>query len=507
MYLWLIDGLVYLGSALMIYNIYGFLRFARFVRNSEGGAKNRRILYIPIVMLTLFLMGYLAVALMGNRDILIAGILFGGSVFVWVMYRMLNEVTIHLVEQEKLKTQLMAAEESNRMKTGFLATMSHEMRTPLNVILGLSHMAQTNPQVPGEAKEQLQKISQSGEHLLQMIDNLLDLNRMENGSLEVKKKAFSMENMLRRIDDVATYLCSEKNLDLEIRVGDGVKGRYEGDEYMIEQVLLAIVNNAVKYTEAPGLVRLSAEKIPSEDGVCRIRYKVADTGIGIDEEFLPKIYEIFAREEGGTTARYGGSGIGLAVTKNKVDLLGGSIEVESEKGKGSVFTVIIPVTPLSEPAEAREDSAENGTALPLEGEEMSLEGKRVLIVEDIPDNAEITADLLELEGVESDHAENGQIAVEMVEKSELFYYDAILMDLRMPMMDGLEATRRIRHLARKDASKIPILALTANAFESDVKDCLAAGMNAHLSKPINPEKLYSALKYYVRQIDRNRVEV
>ncbi|MBR3538437.1 MAG: response regulator, partial [Eubacterium sp.] len=208
-----------------------------------------------------------------------------------------------------------------------------------------------------------------------------------------------------------------------------------------------------------------------------------DTGIGMDEEFISHVFDAFSKEDEGITNRFGGSGLGLSVTKKAVDLMGGSINVESKKGKGSSFTVTLPFRITEKKA----------PVLPQK-EESNLEGKKILIVEDLPENAEIVADLLELEGVETEHAENGQVALEMFRNRDAGYYDAILMDLRMPVMDGLTATREIRALTRPDAKTIPIIALTANAFDSDIKASLSAGMNVHLAKPTDADLLYLTLK-------------
>jgi len=251
-------------------------------------------------------------------------------------------------------------------------------------------------------------------------------------------------------------------------------------------VLINILGNAVKFTEVPGRVTLSVEAAEEEGGVCMMVFRVQDTGIGMDPEFIPKLFEAFSQENAGAVNRYGGSGLGMAITQNLVNMMNGTIRVESEKGVGSVFTVTVPlggsdrVLPVAVP-EARA-AAEN-----------LLAGCRVLMAEDVEQNAEILADLLELEGIEAEHAENGEVAVRMFSEKEKGYYDAILMDVRMPVMDGLTATGAIRKLDREDARTIPIIAMTANVFDEDVESSLKAGMNAHLAKPVEPDRLYSVL--------------
>lgn len=481
--------MVYLGSALMIYNIYGFIRFALFVKKRESWTGKNVVLYIPIILLILFFLGYLGVGVFGKPDLLVAGILFGGSIFVFIMYLLLNRITNRMIENERLRAELLAVEESNRVKNEFLASMSHEMRTPMNVILGITSIARKNPDLPVETQEQFRKIEQSGAHLLQMINNILDLNDIETGKTEVKNDVFSMHELLRRVTEVAQEFCDYKGLELVTSVGEDLKEWYSGDMLLLEQVILPILNNAAKYTDAPGTVTFSVDGIDTVEGPQIIKITVEDTGIGIDEEFLPKIFEMFAKEDASATSKYGGSGIGLTATKSKVDLLGGTIEVRSTKNVGSVFTITLPLTAAEKPQEE------------ADGSEISLEGRRILIVEDMAENAEIVADLLELEEAESEHAENGQIALDMFSASPAHYYDAVLMDLRMPVLDGLEAAKRIRALDHPDAKTVPILALTANAFESDVRHSLDAGMNAHLVKPVDADLLYASLKRYIKEAD------
>ena len=476
---YVIYGMVYLGSALMLYNIYCFIRFA--INMSAGKhKKENRVLHIPIALLVLFLAGYLVIGILGNPDLVTAGILFGGSIFVFVMYRLLDRITKQILENEQLKGRLLATEESNRAKAEFLSGVSHEMRTPLNVILGLDTMALKDTSLTAETKDRIEKIGSSAKHLLGLINNVLDMNSIETGEFVVKNERFSISDTVEQINAMIGPICSEKGLSYESRCGGDVAGDYTGDEMRIKQVLINLLDNAVKFTDAPGGVTLSVDGAGDNGGdvVC---FSVSDTGVGIDPDFLPRVFDSFTKEDASSTAGYAGSGIGLAVTKSIVGQLGGRISVKSEKGKGSEFTVILPLKRADDGGEAGE-------------KELSLEGRRVLIAEDIPENAEIVMDLLELEGVESDHAENGRKAVEMFTSKPAGYYDAILMDLRMPVMDGLTATREIRSSDHPDAKSIPILALSANAFESDVKESLEAGMNAHLSKPADSDLLYSALR-------------
>ncbi len=480
---WLIYGMVYAGSALMVYNIYGFIRFVRYVRERGNWDKKSALLNVPVILLCLFLMGYLGVGLFGKPDLLVAGILFGGSIFVFVMYLLLSRITAQIIKNEHLEAELKTAEESNRVKNEFLATISHEMRTPLNVILGMDELAQMNPDNPPETQKQLAKIGSSGRYLLNFVNNVLDIQNMETGQLPVREEDFLLSKVLKGLSTLAGELAGEKGIGCEFRIADGIPDKLRGDGRMLEQVLMNLIDNAVKFTET-GRVEVEVSVLPSDSERCLLQFIVRDTGIGMSQDFIDKAFEPLVCEDGSSTTRYRGIGLGLTVTLEKVKLLGGGIRVDSEKGKGTEFTVIIPM-------KRREENEKE--------QEVSLENRRILIVEDTPENAEITADLLELEGAETEHAENGQIALDMYSASKAGYYDAILMDLRMPVMDGLEATRQIRALNRPEAKTIPIIALTANAFDSDVRESFEAGMNEHLIKPVDADLLYVTLKKLVRR--------
>ena len=476
----IIYGMIYLGSALMVYNIYGFIRYALYIKGRERTGGSDSILYIPIFLLVMFLLGYIAVGIFVEPNIIVSAILFGGSVFVFIMYILLKRITNRIVENERNEAKLMAEQESSRVKNEFLSVVSHEMRTPMNVIIGLDSIALKDRDVPDTTRSYLEKIGSSAKHLLGMINNILDMNSIEAGELSAKCAPFSLGEAIEQVSAIINTLCDEKGLEYTLDMEDGIDGAYKGDEMMLKQVLIAILDNAVKYTDAPGKVSLSITDAWMDEERA-VKFEINDTGVGIDKDFLPKIFDAFTKEDNSSTTIHGGSGIGLALTKKMVALMEGTIEVESKKGTETKFTVTLPLSLYC-----------GGTMLDASG--VSLEGRRVLIVEDVPENAEIAADLLELEGVVSEHAENGKVGVEMFESSPEGYYDAILMDLRMPVMDGLTATRAIRALVRPDAESIPIIALTANAFDSDIAQTFEAGMNAHLAKPADADMLYSTLR-------------
>lgn len=487
---WIIYAMVFCGAALMLWNICCFIRYTRFLRKQKSWKSGNWLLQVPVILLILFLAGYLMVGLLGKPDLIIAGILFGGSIFVYIMYLLLNRITQRIIEGERTEAELTVREENSRVKSRFLATMSHEMKTPMNVIIGMDAVALKNPDLLPETREQLEKIDLSARHMLGMINNMLAMNELENGQITLMNADFSLKNALDQINAIVATLCAAKDLHYELALPKSRDYILHGDETQLRQVLLSILSNAVKYTESQGTVRFAAEVYPRNDGRRNCLFTISDTGIGIDPEFLPKVFDAFTQEEEGSTSKYGGSGLSLAVTKSTVELMGGEIRVQSRKNVGTVFTVTIPMRCVKEVHVSEETPAQKVT----------LEGRRVLIVEDLPENAEIVADLLELEGVETERAENGKVAVEMMEKSAPGTYDAILMDLRMPVMDGLEATRRIRALDRDDARTVPIIALTANSFESDVKASLSAGMNAHLPKPADAETLYDTLKEHIAPV-------
>ena len=494
---WIINALIILGSLLMIINIVGFVKYAVFVKGRQKLDRGRGILYVPIVLLVLFFIGYVTVGIFGSPDIIMAGILFGGSIFVFIILLLINRITRMVIESEQLESKLIAAEEGNRMKNAFLANISHEMRTPLNVILGIDELAQKRNDIPDETRTQLVKIEKNGKLLLALINDVLDIQNTDAESQQVKNVCFSIRDVISQLEAMTGTMCEVKGLRFISSVDENIKNVLIGDDVILKQILMSLLDNAVKYTSEPGTVTLKLENESSADEKCVIRFIVQDTGIGISEEFLPKVFDLFSKEDASFTDQFGGSGMGLAVTKQKVEQLNGKISVESKSGEGSAFTVVIPFGIADNEALPDTDKSTAETAdMPEEG--ASLEGCRVLIVEDVDDNAEIVADLLELEGCESERACNGAEAVEMFSGSEAGYYDVILMDLRMPVMDGLEATRKIRELNRNDAKTIPIIALTANAFEEDIKNTRNAGMNAHLAKPADSDLLYSTIRSFIK---------
>ena len=401
-----------------------------------------------------------------------------------------EEMRESLAKNQALSDALNAAEEASRAKTTFLSNMSHEIRTPMNAIIGLDSLALNEPDISDKTRDYLEKIGDSARHLLGLINDILDMSRIESGRMIIKNEEFSFREMIEQINIMFSGQCDDKKLDYNCELKGDFNDYYIGDQIKIKQVLINILGNAVKFTPENGRISFNIEKKASYDRKTTICFRISDTGIGISEEYLPKIFDTFSQENESSHNKYGSSGLGLAITKNIVDMMNGRIEVDSEKGKGTTFEVTLTLLDSDRTA-----SGHSGETEDIEDKKKTdLNGLRILLAEDMVINAEIMKEVLKMNGMETDIAENGKIALEMFEAHEPGYYSAILMDMNMPEMNGLESAAAIRALERKDADKIPIIALTANAFDEDVQRSLQAGMNAHLSKPVEPERLVSTLE-------------
>ena len=525
-------------------------------------------------------------------------------------------------QSHTLSDALSAADQASKAKTVFLSNMSHEIRTPMNAIIGLDNIALNDPETPEKTKDYLVKIGIAAEHLLNLINDILDMSRIESGRMNIKNEEFSFSKLLEYINTLISGQCHDKGLEYQCHIKGHTDNYYIGDNMKLRQLLINLLGNAVKFTPKGGRIDFDVERTAQYEGKSTITFRISDNGIGISEDFLPHIFDAFSQEDSSSTNKYGSSGLGLAITKNIVELMNGNISVESKKGEGTTFTVAVTLTDAAEhntdfdryrinPSdmvvlvvdddpiacehaklvleksgiaaeisysgadavekvrlrqarmnpynlilvdwqmpemdgvettrrireivgnesaiviltaykwddileEATQAGVDSFIAKPLfasnvldeyesavkrknigakgSSKTTNLEGCKVLLAEDVEINSEIMRALLQTRGIEADIAENGRIAVEKFSGHPEGYYDAILMDMRMPEMDGLEATRVIRALDRPDAATVPIIALTANAFDEDVQRSLQAGLNAHLSKPVQPETLFGTLE-------------
>ena len=374
-----------------------------------------------------------------------------------------------------LKQLAEAEKQANIAKSEFLSNMSHDIRTPINGITGMTRIALKSQDDPQKVADCLKKIDESSDHLLSLINDVLDMSRIESGKTEIAENPFDMRRLISDCDSIIRGQLENRMLQFNVTGTDFENPYLLGDELKIRQILINILGNAVKFTPDGGRVDLRVSEKKLNEKTAQYTFEIEDTGIGMNKEFLPKIFDSFTQAESSGRTNYKGTGLGMAITKELSELMGGSVEVESELGKGSKFTVKLPL-PIDENPPKPEKADE------ISG---SIRGKRILLVEDNELNLEIAVEILESEGAEVYQAVNGQIAVDLFSRNPEGTYDLILMDVMMPVMDGLTAARTIRALNRPDAATIPIIAMTANAFEEDRQKALDAGMNAHVSKPIN----------------------
>ena len=533
-----------------------------------------------------------------------------------------SEMRDSMQKSQALSDALKTAEEASKAKTVFLSNMSHEIRTPMNAIIGLDNLALHEPNLSAKTKDYLTKIGSSAQHLLSLINDILDMSRIESGRMVIRSEEFDFSKLIEQINTIVGGQCLEKGLTYNCHVNGSIGEFYIGDSVKLRQVLINILGNAVKFTPKGGYVDLLVEKTASFNGRSTLTFTIKDTGVGMSKEYLPKIFETFSQENSEATNKYGSSGLGMAITKNIVEMMHGEITVDSEKGVGTTFTVVVTLPESERKVDIASDDirinpremsvlvvdddpvacehaklvlekAGIASEIALSGQEAlemvrvryarrepynliivdwhmprmngveatrqirsiigdeiaiiiltaynwedvmdeaiaagvdtfiskplfssslieefknalrkkklssgankkaDLAGLKILLAEDMAVNAEIMMEVLRMRDIEPEHAKNGEVAVEMFASHPEGYYSAILMDMRMPKMNGLEATAAIRAMNRKDAKTIPIIALTANAFDEDVQRSLQAGLNAHLTKPVNPEVLFDTLE-------------
>lgn len=384
--------------------------------------------------------------------------------------------------RKALTEALEMTKQASNAKSDFLSRMSHDIRTPMNAIIGMSDIAEKSLDDTERVADCLSKIDTSAHFLLSLINDVLDMSRIESGKLTISKAEF---NFVSFVDGIATMISDqarEKGLNFHIDITEEIGHIYIGDSLRLNQVIINLLSNAIKFTPEGGRIDLIISPMERIEQDLIMRFIVRDTGIGMSREFIEKMYSPFEQESGDITNQYGGTGLGLSITNNLISLMDGTIDVKSRQGEGTEFTVEIPLGITDQ--EAPEDQEEQG---------YEFHGEKILLVEDNDLNMEITRTILTYQPLIVEEAINGQEAIDMFRKSNIGYYDAILMDLRMPVKNGLEATREIRAMEREDSRTVPIIAMSANAFKEDIEQSHDSGMNDHLTKPVNVEVLYRTL--------------
>ena len=391
-------------------------------------------------------------------------------------------------QREKLQNALMVSETANRAKSMFLSNASHDMRTPLNGVIGYTELALVTED-QNRMLDYLRKIKESSRILLELIQDTLDLSTIETGNYVLHKQTVSCAEVVRGIVTAIEPAAIAKGIIFSVDNSKAIMADINIDIHRVQEILLNLLNNAIKFTDAGGKVELAIECVGSTDRVIHDKLIIRDTGCGISKEFLPKIFEPFAQEHNWDGKRIGGTGLGLPIVKRLVELMEGRIEVKSELGKGTEFTVYLDFE--------RAKKCEHQEAQMLSNLD-KLKGKRILLCEDHPLNADIAVRLLERQGMQVTVAKNGKIGVGIFQKSTPDFFQLVLMDVRMPIMDGLEATKAMRASARDDARRIPIVGMSANAYDEDFQRAREAGMNDYIAKPVMPMILYNTLAKWIK---------
>ena len=426
------------------------------------------------------------------KDNLAAVIIVFVLVFFFVSLVFLNLLKKARIAEERAKKAQIQAETANAAKSNFLFNMSHDIRTPMNALLGYNQLMKKELTDP-KMKSYQEKIEHSGNLLLSIINNVLDMARIESGKMELDENYAKVDDILEEIDGVFETEAKKKGITLTYEV-DVEHKHILCDITKVQQIFVNIVSNAVKYTPAGGKVTMKVKELPSDgENLVKIKTQIIDTGIGMSKEYIPRLFDSFTRERNTTTGKVAGTGLGMPIVKEIIDMMGGSIEVLSELGKGSQFTVILQYKMADEKYYIQK--SEDASAI---DKKEIMQGKRILLAEDNELNAEIAITILEQMGLNIEHVEDGIQCVSKMEQMPSGSYDLILMDIQMPNMDGYKATQAIRALSDKKKANIPIIAMTANAFEEDKKMALSKGMNGHIAKPIDVKKVEEVLVSVLR---------
>lgn len=436
------------------------------------------------------------------------------SLFLILFFLLINSLRLQAqrakelrIKNDQLEEAATRADAANRAKSRFLAQMSHEIRTPMNAIIGLADIAYGEADSPESTRNYLKKIESSSQLLLSILNDILDTSAIEGGKMKIGSAPFDLHALLANLATMFREQADEKELSFAINLKGVPEEEVIGDELRVNQVLMNLLSNAIKFTPLGGAVDLSATRLDRLQDSVHMRFIVTDTGCGMSDEMLNRLFLPFEQESATTAREHGGSGLGLTITKNLVEMMGGSVQVESSLGKGTAFTVDLPFI-IAKGTAVASPSNGNATDRPFQPERVEslsggakhparqydFAGKRILIAEDIAINREVAVKLLAAVGAESTCAENGEQALHLFENSDIGEYSCILMDINMPVMDGYTAARTIRACNRADAETIPIYAMTANAFAEDIASALDAGMNGHLAKPIDTSVLYGTLE-------------
>ena len=391
--------------------------------------------------------------------------------------------------QETLEAALKAEEKSNRAKSMFLNSMSHDIRTPLNAIIGCTTLALSHLDDAEAMKKYLSRIKVAGKHLLSLVNDVLDMNHIESGNVEIESFPVHLPDFIEKLEMILQSSVAEKNLHLTIDLENIKHADVLTDRLRLNQVLLNILSNSVKYTEEGGHILFRVEELDdAPEGYGQYVFTIKDDGVGMSPEFVEHIFETFSREQTTTVSGVQGSGLGMSIAKHIVDLLGGNIHVTSEKGKGTESVVSLQFQVCDSQVEIEEEGKDTE----------NFAGKKILLVEDNELNREIAVEILQESGLDIDTAGDGTIAVKKVLQARPGMYDLILMDIQMPMMDGYEATKQIRNSGKEEIADIPIIAMTANAFAEDRNKALQAGMNGYIAKPIDIEVMMETLRKFLK---------